>query len=228
MPFPPTLTYLFTLHSDNTSPCPSPPGPALTDPSPSTASSPPQRWESPPWVPPHSGTSSHSRTKHVISHWSPTRQSCEGKEFQWQAKSWGKCCFPHLNIRKSRGWGDRDALGSVTVYHVLCMRFITLLPMLYTHSTPASHPNSSQAAEGPLKSVSHLVSPRSLQTATGFHFPPQEFPLSYTRDLWSAHTPHLESLTTQPSLGPWLARGSVVSPQSTARRIWRADSSPWP
>jgi hypothetical protein len=72
--------FLFTLHP-NTSPTPSsPPSPILINSSshcPLPLSS--ENGDPPPWVLHHPETSSTSRSRHILSHWGPTRQSRKGE-----------------------------------------------------------------------------------------------------------------------------------------------------
>jgi hypothetical protein len=69
---------LFTLH--HSLPTTSPPSPTLTYPLFSS-----EKKNTPPWVPTHPGTSSSRRTKQILSHWSCTRHSSQGKGIQRQA-----------------------------------------------------------------------------------------------------------------------------------------------
>lgn len=59
-----------------------PPNPTFTNLSPHSPLS-PQKRGSPPLKPPHPGTFSLNRTRHILSSYSPTRQSKLGKGIQW-------------------------------------------------------------------------------------------------------------------------------------------------
>ena len=67
------LIDLFTLHLNHSISPLLPPRLTLTNPSHITPIPFPQRRGSPPWVPPCPGTSNLSKTKHILSHWGPTR-----------------------------------------------------------------------------------------------------------------------------------------------------------